>query len=159
MASMYCVFIYVDDSHKDILQAMYKVLNSWTVMEENPKENTAGSGREIEHYKKNSDNGNNEPSDDDGDEIMVTAASIVMMAMKQNQLKIHFYFSVHLSTKQFKNYHWNAGKMSTLKMEYKNLQGSAKENYTTKNMDYITSGKAYLIWKLLECLIILTLSG
>ena len=88
MASMYCVFIYVDDSHKDILQATYKVLNSWTVMEENPKENTAGSGRETEYYKKNSDNGNNEPSDDDDDEIMVTAASIVMMAMKQNQLKI-----------------------------------------------------------------------
>ena len=105
MASKYCVFIDVDDSHKDILQATYKVLNSWTVMEENSKKNTAESGRETEYYKKNSDNGNNEQSDDDDDEIMVTAASIVMMAMKQNQLKIHFYFSVHLSTKKFKNCH------------------------------------------------------
>lgn len=52
MASKYCVFIDVDDSHKDILQATYKVLNSWTVMEENPKENTAESGRETEYYKK-----------------------------------------------------------------------------------------------------------
>ena len=30
---------YEDDSYKDITQVVYKVLNSWTVMEEKPKEN------------------------------------------------------------------------------------------------------------------------
>ena len=56
-----------DDSHKDILQAAYKVLNSWTVIEEGPKENMTGfgCGCETEHVEENSDNGNDERSDDD----------------------------------------------------------------------------------------------
>ena len=57
-----------DDSHKDIIQAVYKVLNSWTVMEETPKENTTRSGSETEHVEGNSGNRNNEKSDDDDEQ-------------------------------------------------------------------------------------------
>ena len=54
-----------DDSHKDILQAAHKVLNSWTVMEETPKENIAGPRCrcETQHVEKSSDNGNDKQSD------------------------------------------------------------------------------------------------
>ena len=44
-------------SDKDIIQAAYKVLNSWTVMEETPMENTRGSGCETDRNKENSCNG------------------------------------------------------------------------------------------------------
>ena len=53
-----------DGSHKDILQAACKALNSWTVMEETPKENTTGFGCETGHVEENGDNGNDEQSDD-----------------------------------------------------------------------------------------------
>lgn len=57
-----------DDSHEDIVQAAYKVLNSWRVIEEIPKENMRRSGCETEHFEKNSDNGNKEQSGNDDDE-------------------------------------------------------------------------------------------
>lgn len=57
------------------MQTAYKILNSWTVTEETPNGNTAGSGWEMEHDEENSGNGkynhseddNNEQSDDDDD--------------------------------------------------------------------------------------------
>ena len=57
-----------DDSRKDIIQAAYKVLNFWTVMEETPKENTSGSGSEKKHDEQNSDNGNSKQSCDRNEE-------------------------------------------------------------------------------------------
>ena len=57
-----------DDSRKDIIQAAYKVLNFWTVMEETPKENTSGSGSEKKHDEQNSDNGNSKQSYDRNEE-------------------------------------------------------------------------------------------
>ena len=43
----------------------YKVLDSWTVMEETPKENMKGSRGEMEHDKENKDNVNDKQSDND----------------------------------------------------------------------------------------------
>ena len=41
-----------DDSHKDILQAAYEVLNSWTVMVVTPKKNTTESRGKTEQWQR-----------------------------------------------------------------------------------------------------------
>ena len=53
---------------KNIIQATRKALNSWTVMEKAPKENTKGSGCEMGHEEEDSGNGNDKQSDDDDGE-------------------------------------------------------------------------------------------
>ena len=57
-----------DDSLEDIIQTAYKVLNSWTVMKETPKENTTTSRYETLHDMKNSGNENDEKIDYDDEE-------------------------------------------------------------------------------------------
>ena len=52
---------------KNIIQAARKALNSWTVMEKTPKENTKGSGCEMGHEEEDSGNGNKQSDDDDGE--------------------------------------------------------------------------------------------
>ena len=135
-----------DDSHKDILQAAYKVLNSWTLMGETPKENTTGSGCgcETEHVE---DNGNDEQSDgENGKYCDIDNKNDV------NSAENPFCFtegdsSIDLWTKEFESRLLNAGvQISSLRMEYKSLHDYVKENYKTENMDYIA------IWRSIFCL-------
>lgn len=63
-----------DDSHEDIVQAAYKVLNSWRVMEEIPKENMRRSGCETEHFEEIA--------------TMVTTSKAVMMTTSKVMITI-----------------------------------------------------------------------
>ena len=132
-----------DDSHKDIIQAVYKVLNSWTVMEETPKENTTRSGSETEHVEGNSGKRNNEKSDDDDEQSDDDGEHCDNDNKNDlNSAKNSFLFtevdsSIDLLTNSSKNPLLNVDvQISLLKMEYK-FQDYVKQNYKTESVDFI----------------------
>ena len=131
-----------DDSHKDILQTACKVLNSWTVMEETPKESMTRFGCEMEHFEENNDNGNdeqnddyNEQSDDDNGKHCDNNNKNDVNSAEDSFCFTEVDSSINLLTKQCENLLLNTDvQISSLKMEYKII---SKKPWETENMDYI----------------------
>ena len=127
-----------DDSHKDITQAAYKVLTSWTVMEATPNQNKTRFGCKTEHNIQNNDNGNDEQSDEDNGGYCDDDNENDINSAENSFLFTEFDSSNDLLTKLFEKSLLNAKvQICSFKMEYKSLKDHVKENYKTKNIDYI----------------------
>ena len=116
------------DSHQDIVRAAYKVLNSWNVIEEAPKETPPGLDSETAEESDDPCSDNEE--DDSNSENETVDEPFLFTAVDS---------SIDLLVNHFEKPLLNADvQISSLKLEFRSLLEYVKENYKTENMDYIT---------------------